>query len=335
MFRMMKKSNKTMNDPFVSVVIITRNREMGLQQCIESILDNTYKNIELVIFDNSSSDSMKRNEKFLSSLTFKNIKYIKSFPKGFAEMRQIAIDNSEGEIIMSIDDDCVAEKDAILHITRRFMSDDRIGIVGGDITNVGFKGKEKFKGRGKITINGKYEVVENPNEADAFGSANMSIRKKAFDEVGGYDLFFSGGLEEVDLALSIKRRGYKVIFDPTIKITHFHSPSRFRSKWRNMDILRLYLFFKHYTPSSFTEWINFFRLELRILIEDIEKLIPRFRFSLEKNYLHDCTNIVQNRHKFLKYLKISYNIFLNFSKILIARIIIPYLIYKAYKVKKV
>ena len=204
-----------MNNLLISVVIITRNRTKKLQRCVKSILNNTYKNIELVIFDNSSSDNMKRNEKFLSSLTFKNIKYIKSFPKGFAEMRQIAIDNSEGEIIMSIDDDCVAEKDAILHITRRFMPDDRIGIVGGDITNVGFRGNEKFKGRGKITINGKYEVVENPNEADAFGSANMSIRKKAFDDVDGYDLFFSGGLEEVDLALSIKRRGCLLYTSPS------------------------------------------------------------------------------------------------------------------------
>jgi len=327
-----------MDNPLISVIIITRNRDKLLQRCIKSVLNNTYGKIELVIFDNSCQIFRKKTKEFLSSLEFKgNIKYkyIESSPRGFAEMRQIAIDNSEGEIIMSIDDDCVAEKDAILHIARRFMSDNRIGIVGGDITNVGFKGNEKFKGRGKITINGKYEVVENPNEADVFGSANMSIRKKAFDDVGGYDLFFSGGLEEVDLALSIKRRGYKVIFDPTIKITHFYSPSRFRSKWRNMDILRLYLFFKHYMPSSFAEWIKFFRLELRILVGDIEQLIPRFRFSSEKNYFQDCTNIVQNRHKFLKYLKVFYNICLNLSKIIIARIIIPYLIYKAYKVRKV
>ena len=210
----------------------------------------------------------------------------------------------------------------------------KIGIVGGNITNVGFKGNEKFKGRGKITINGKYEVVEDPNEADVFGSANMSIRREVFNDVGGYDLFFSGGLEEVDLALSIKRRGYKVIFDPTIKITHFHSPSRFRSKWRNMDILRLYLFFKHYMPSSFTEWIGFFRLELRIMVENIGQLMPKYRFSSKKNNFQDCTNIVKNKYKFLKYLKAFYNICLNISKIVIARIIIPYLIYKAYNIRK-
>ena len=325
-----------MHNPLVSVVIITRDREKELQRCIKSILNNTYKNIEIIIFDNGSQTSSRIIQIFLSSLKYNfdiNIKYIKSPPKGFAEMRRIAVDNSIGEIIMNIDDDCVAEKHVIPQIIKRFMSDETIGIVGGEMTNVGFKGKEKFKGTGRIGKNGRYEVVRDPKDAEVFGSANMSIRREAFDEVGGYDSFFSGGLEEADITLRIKKKGYKVVYEPSVKITHFHSPTRIRSKWRNLNILRLYLFFKHYMPKNFIQWFKFFKLELSILIENINEAMPKFGFTLENKNHRVLISIFQNKHNFLKYLKKSCNIFLELSKIISSRVIIPCLIYKAYKVR--
>jgi len=320
-----------MNNPLVSVVIITRNRAKGLRRCIKSILNNTYKDIELVIFDNSSPEPMKRNEEFLSSLEFENIKYIKSSPKGFAEMRQIAIENSEGEIIMSIDDDCVAEKDAIVQMVRCFMSDGSIGIVGANKTNIGFTGKNKLKGRAKIGVNGRYELVQDPQDAEIFGNDSMSIRREAFDKVGGYDPFFSGGLEEADLTLSIKEEGYKIVYEPSVKITHFYTPTRFRPPGRNMEMHRLYLFFKHYMPSNITDWVKFFSSELKLLVQDINRLIPKSVSGKRSTEAH--TNVYRNGRNFFEYLKVSYSIFRKLSKLIIARMVIPYLIYRACKAR--
>jgi len=329
---MLRATDKNVNIPLVSVVIITRDREKELHRCIKSILNNTYKNIEIIIFDNSCNLSGEITQDFLSSLKCKcNIKYIKSSPKGFAEMRQIAINNSKGRIIMSIDDDCVAEKDAIAHIVRRFISDEKIGILGGQIINVGFKGEEEFKGRGRIGINGKYEVVRDPKDAEVFGSGNMSIRREAFDEVGGYDLFFSGGLEEADLTLRIKMKDYKVIYEPSVKVTHFHSLFRFKHKWRNLNVLRIYLFFKHYMPDNIIGWYKFFKSELSMLAEDINKLLPKLRLTPRGK--KDLIHITRSKQSCLIYLKVFYNVCLGLLKVIIARIIIPYLIYKAYKVR--
>ncbi len=92
---------------------------------------------------------------------------------------------------------------------------------------------EQFKGRGRIGINGQYETVKDLRDAEVFGSANMSIRRKAFDKAGGYDFFFSEAIEEADLTLRVKKKGYKVVYEPSVKITHFHSATRFRYKRRN------------------------------------------------------------------------------------------------------
>lgn len=333
--------------PFVSIVVLTREREKLLQQCIRSILDNTYKNIELVILDNGSEPSRRLTRTFISSLRIQcncKINYIESLPKGFAEMRQIAMNNSGGEIIMSIDDDCVADDEAILQIVRRFMSDETVGIVGGNISNIGFEGDEQFKGRGRIGINGRYEPVPDPNDAEVFGSANMSIRREAFEAVGGYDLFFSGAFEEADLSLRVKRQGYKVIYEPAAKITHFHSPTRFRSKWRNLDLLRLYLFFKHYMPNNFMGWNEFLRNELQLLIKQTTGLIPTVNVTSVARNTKSYSAVNENRRHVSKYLKaIEYiakmayyrchYIATTFFKLIVARMMIPYLICRAYRLR--
>lgn len=318
--------------PLVSVIIITRDREQELQRCVESILNSTYRNIEIVIYDNGSRTSRKRTREFLSSLRFEGkLRYIASTPKGFAEMRQIAVDNSDGEIIMSIDDDCAAGKDAISQAVRCFTSNQSIGIVGGNITNVGFEGNDVFKGRGKIGVNGKYEVVRDPRNAQVFGSANMSIRRKAFDEVGGYDLFFSGGFEEADLTLSIKRKGYEAVYEPGVRITHFYSTSRFRSRWRNMDVYRLYLFFKHFMPKSVVEWIRFSVTEWQMLVADVGRLVFGTITRFRKRRVEDHAG--GNGDRALRYVRAGCRVLIELSKVVVARIMIPYLMYKAYRIR--
>ncbi len=327
--------NKSMNRPLFSVIIITRNREEELQRCVQSILNDTYKNIEIVILDNGSSVSRTRNKEFLASLRMRDsikIKYIESAPKGFAELRQMATNNSKGEIIMNIDDDCIAVKDAISQTVKRFMSDDKIGIVGGNITNVGFEHNSRFKGRGKIGVNGRYEVVQNIEDAEVFGSANMSIKREAFYRVGGYDLYFFDGLEEADLTLSVRKRGYKVVYEPTVKIAHFNSPCRYRSRYHNPDIRRLYLFLKHFMPRNTKEWFKFFTLEFKLLIEDMGKSVLQLIHKLKEKKVRDNVEN-KNGNRFLRYLKTGCSISMRLFKIVISRLFIPYLIFRACKIR--
>jgi GT2 family glycosyltransferase len=304
-----------MNEPLVSIAIITRDRVEGLRKCINSILDNAYKNKEIVIIDSSSLESKQKNKEFLSSInTLVKIVYTDSMPLGFAELRQKSIENTHGEFIVNIDDDASLDKMFIATILKSFELDEKIGIIGGNLINVGFKGENQFKGRGKLGINAKYIVVENPLEAEIFGSSNMSIRKKAFCEAGGYDKFFSGGFEEIDLLLNVKKKGYKVIYEPEARVTHFYCPIRFRPPRRNMEMLRLYLFFKHFMPKNIFDWFKFFILEFCLWIVDASKL-----FWLSIKLLKAKPIFIKALHHFFVQLYLS----------LVARLAMPYLIFKA------
>ena len=49
-----------LNNPLVSVLIITRDRPQSLKSCIDSILENSYKNIEIIVWDNGAKDTTKK-----------------------------------------------------------------------------------------------------------------------------------------------------------------------------------------------------------------------------------------------------------------------------------
>jgi len=48
-----------MTNPLVSIVITTKNEEKNIENCLKSIVNQTYKNIEIIVVDNNSSDSTK------------------------------------------------------------------------------------------------------------------------------------------------------------------------------------------------------------------------------------------------------------------------------------
>jgi len=310
------------DEPRVSVLIITRDRPELLRNCIGSIVDSRYDNWEIVILDNGSAATRRSIEAHLDTLEQRErIRHVVSPPISFARMRQLAVDHASGEFLLSIDDDCVAEPDAMANLVRRFRSDASIGVVGGNIHNVGFDGPEQWKGRGRFTVNGLYEPTEDPYQAEVFGGGNASLRRSALDEAGGYDPFFSGGLDDADAVLSISERGYRVVYDPEVRITHYHTPARFRNLWRNIQIMRLYLFFKHFPPRGVGGWMRFAWNETGLLLRDVWGQIRAFRLRPPGRV--GTTGYPKWLAKMIVLRAIE------LLKVVLARLAIPYLIWKA------
>ena len=95
-----KKINK---NPLISVIINCHNGEKYLYNCIKSVLNQTYKNWEIIFFDNNSSD---KSRKQIKSYNDPRIKYFKS-NKTYTlyKARNLAVSKSNAEFITFLDVD--------------------------------------------------------------------------------------------------------------------------------------------------------------------------------------------------------------------------------------
>ena len=85
--------------PLISVVITTKNEEKNIENCLLSVQEQTYQNIETIVVDNNSSDKTKE----LSKKYTKNV-YDKG-PERSAQRNFGALDRSNGEYVMFVDAD--------------------------------------------------------------------------------------------------------------------------------------------------------------------------------------------------------------------------------------
>ena len=91
--------------PLVTVYIPTFNRLELLQRAVESVRNQTYKNLEIVVVDDCSTDG---TQKYLEQLAKedKRVRYfVKEKNSGACVSRNIAIENATGEFITGLDDD--------------------------------------------------------------------------------------------------------------------------------------------------------------------------------------------------------------------------------------
>src|SRR5690606_27763972 len=93
------------SNPLVTVYIPTYNRVELLKRAVDSVRNQTYKNLEIIIVDDCSKDS---THEYLAEISKKDsrIKYfIKEKNSGACVSRNIAIKNAKGDFITGLDDD--------------------------------------------------------------------------------------------------------------------------------------------------------------------------------------------------------------------------------------
>ena len=100
---------KVSKEPLITVVVPIYNVEDYLNKCIESIVNQTYKNLEIILVDDGSPDnSPKMCDDWAKK--DKRIKVIHKENGGVSSARNIGIDKSKGEWITFVDADDWIEK---------------------------------------------------------------------------------------------------------------------------------------------------------------------------------------------------------------------------------
>ncbi len=200
--------------PVVSVVICTYNRRELLRECLVSLFDQTYPkdDYEIVVVDDGSTDGTDALLQEMSAKPGPILRYFRHENRGSATARNLGIRDAQGQIIASIDDDCVAVETWIESAVPHFADDCIVGVQGRTLPAEPVR-LQFFPPRFSYTLEVTDSVWTHP-------TCNMFYRKQAILDVGGFnEQFEMTGAEDVDLALRVERVG-KIVFSKDALVYH-------------------------------------------------------------------------------------------------------------------
>ena len=136
----------------VTVIIPVYNSEKYIGKCIKSIIDQTYKNLDILVINDGSKDN---SLSVIKSFTDKRIRVIDKKNEGVSKTRNLGIKKSTGDYIMFVDNDDYLDKECIEEFVKSIKNND---IAIGGYKRVNDK-KEMFRCVLKNTKWSKYIIM--------------------------------------------------------------------------------------------------------------------------------------------------------------------------------
>lgn len=178
----MKRKN-----PLVSIIIPTRNRFNLLKRSINSVLNQSYKNIEVIVIDDASSDGTYQ---FLKSIKDKRVRLIHlKKHQGAAKARNAGLKKAKGELVAFNDDDDIWDEKKLEEQVKAFAkASPKVGVVYTRMKRPSGK-KVKYFPEEVVGEKGKREEdVQKELFLENFvGLPTAVIKKECFEKVGLFD----------------------------------------------------------------------------------------------------------------------------------------------------
>jgi cellulose synthase/poly-beta-1,6-N-acetylglucosamine synthase-like glycosyltransferase len=203
--------------PTVSVMIPAWNEERGLLDTIRTLLKSTYRNVEIIVVNDGStdgSDSLMRKflEKYDAQKKTNKINIVYHYKEngGKGAALNTAIELATGDILVSIDADCVVMPETISNFVKPFVDPSVMAAVGnvkvgntdhlvGVVQYLEFLFSFYFK-KADSVMNTIYII----------GGAAGAFRKEVFEVVGRYNT--KNITEDIELSVRIQRAGMRTVY---------------------------------------------------------------------------------------------------------------------------
>lgn len=210
----------------ISVVILNFNGRKYMGPCLDSLSTQTYRDFEVIVVDNGSSDGsmdyMKANYPWVKMV--RNERNL-----GFAAGTNVGIKHAQGDYILTLNNDTRADKNFIEHIVKPMAADNKVGMCApkmlfpdGRINSVGIC----LSRSGAAWDRGMFEqdMGQYDSKEEVFGPCGGAAlyRREMLAEIGLFDEDFFLYMEDVDLAFRARLAGWKCVYAPNARVYHFH-----------------------------------------------------------------------------------------------------------------
>lgn len=280
-------------NPTVSVIIPTYNRAQLIAMAIDSVLAQTYKDLEIIVVDDSSTDNTEELVKGFIKRD-NRIKYIKhDINKGGAEARNTGIKNARGDYVAFLDSDDMWVSEKLERQINIFEENDDIALVYSNFIRVNDAGEHIGLGIKPKTIISGFIFREILLRKVYVPLQTWIVRKDCFEEVGGFDTEFRTSHDR-DMIVRIARQ-YK-IFGVKEPLTLFRRHT-ITPRLRNVSTKRLEYYWFKFLDKLFSDTKD------GLISDNIKKkMIADYRFTAGKGYFLEY-NAKLARRRFFQSIK--------------------------------
>lgn len=214
-------------EPKISIILRTKNEERWITFCLNMIYQQTHTNIEVILVDNMSKD---KTVELAQKHPVKLVRINKYMP---GQALNTGINASTGEYIVCISAHCVPkDKHWLKSLLKNFSSDQIAGVYGRQEPLSYTSDADK---RDLLIAFGLDKKIQKNDPF--FHNANSMIRRDLWESVPFDD--DATNIEDRIWGKEMIDRGYKLIYEPTASVYHYHGIHQGGNKTRTRGVMKI------------------------------------------------------------------------------------------------
>jgi GT2 family glycosyltransferase len=218
----------------ISVLVVNHNGERWIERCLSSLGVPPPAGVQVVVVDNGSTDGSPE----LVAVRFPHARLLRmGHNAGFAVANNVAAACADGQALLLLNNDAWLGAGALDLMGQRLDADSRIGLVAPRL--VSLDGRPQFVwSPDRSLLGAAVQRFRNRFEGQWWNhnllppllrlvlgrgwytGACVLVRRRAFDEIGGFDPGFFLYHEDTDLCLRLRRAGWRLASQPKATVVH-------------------------------------------------------------------------------------------------------------------
>lgn len=228
-------------EPLISIVIPNKDHVEDLRRCITSIeKKSTWKNYEIVVVENNSVEQSIRDyyKELESDPKVKIVTYEGGF--NYSSINNVGVKETKGEYLLFLNNDTEVISPDWMEQLLMYAQRKDVGAVGAKLyyadNTIQHAGVVIGLGAHRSAGHTHYKMPREhlgymgrlcyAQDVTAVTGACLMVKKSIYEEVDGFDESFTISLNDVDLCLKIREKGYLNIFTPFAELYHYESKTR-------------------------------------------------------------------------------------------------------------
>ncbi len=202
--------------PRISVIVAAYNASATLDDCLTSLLQSHYPNVEVVVVDDGSRDDTGAIADAHAHADAR-IKVLHVLNNGLSVARNLGLARATCDIVAYTDADCRVDADWLHYVALKLLNSDVVGVGGPNLVPPDDGLIAQAVG---LAPGNPMHVMLSDEIAEHIPGCNMAYWKWVLDDVGGFRPVYRAAGDDVDICWRLQARGYRIGFAPAALVWH-------------------------------------------------------------------------------------------------------------------